>query len=389
MTTAHLIFWLSLAALTYTYVGYPLLVWLRAKLWGRSVRKRSFTGSYTIVLAAHNEEHTIADRLSELCRHIERTGLTGDIIVAADGCTDATVVRAQSCECIAPVRVLVLPENRGKAAALTEAAALATGNIVLFADARQRWANDAIPELLANFADPDVGAVSGDLQLKQAPGALAGVGLYWRFEKWLRKQESQVHAQVGVTGAICGVRRQLFSPIPPGTLLDDVYWPLRVAMAGHRVVHDDAAQAFDCLPEKSSAEFRRKVRTLTGNLQLVGLLPKSLLPWRNPVWLAWVSHKLMRLLSPWALIGVLVAPLFVGTPAFLIFVEVQIAAYVLALAGLLPRLRQSRLMIAAASFVILNAAAWMAFWVWLFGRTESTWRKTEYRQFTGESLVGS
>lgn len=389
MTVAHLFFWFSLAAVVYTCVGYPLFAWLWAKRFGRPVRKRSFTGSFTIVLAAHNEERAIAGRLSELCRHIERSGLAGDIIVAADGCTDATVVRARSYECNYPVRLLELPENRGKAAALTQAAALATADILLFADARQRWADDALPHLLANFADPDVGAVSGDLQLEQAPGVLAGVGLYWRFEKWLRKQESRVRAQIGVTGAICGVRRQLFSPIPPGTLLDDVYWPLLVAMAGHRVVHDEAARAFDCLPDKSSAEFRRKVRTLAGNFQLVGLVPASLLPWRNPVWLAWISHKLMRLVSPWALIGLCIAPLVIGTPAYMTFVSLEAAAYGLAVLGLLPRLGNSRLLGAAASFLILNAAAWVAFWVWLFGRTGSAWRKTEYRKPVDESRVES
>jgi cellulose synthase/poly-beta-1,6-N-acetylglucosamine synthase-like glycosyltransferase len=389
LTTAHWIFWLSLAAVSYTCVGYPLLVWLTAKLFGRPVRKQSFTGSFTIVLAVHNEEHTIVGRLSELCRHIERTGLIGDIIVAADGCTDATVVRARTYEGIAPVRMLVLPENRGKAAALTEAAALATGEILLFADARQRWADDAIPELLANFADPDVGAVSGNLQLEQAPGVLAGVGLYWRFEKWLRKQESRVRAQIGVTGAICGVRRPLFSPIPHGTLLDDVYWPLRVAMAGHRVVHDESARAYDRLPEKSSAEFRRKVRTLAGNFQLASLVPASLLPWRNSVWLAWMSHKLMRLVLPWALLAMLISPIIIATPTSMTFFSVEAAAYGLALAGLWPKLGKSRLLGAAASFLILNAAAWVAFWIWAFGRTGSAWRNTEYRKPIGENLVRS
>jgi biofilm PGA synthesis N-glycosyltransferase PgaC len=380
VTPPLLIFWLSAAVLVYTYIGYPLLVGLWAKWRGRPVRKGPFAGSFTILISAHNEERRIAKRLTELCRLIESSGHAGDIIVVADGCTDATVALAESFERDHPVHVLVLEDNVGKAAALTEAAAYATGDVLLFADVRQTWAADTIPNLLANFADPDVGAVSGDLQLESAPGVLAGIGLYWRFEKWLRKQESRVRSQVGVTGAISGVRRELFSPIPPGTLLDDVYWPLCAAMAGQRVVHDESARAFDRLPEKSSAEFRRKVRTLAGNYQLVGLLPESLLPWRNPVWLAWVSHKLMRLVSPWALIGALAAPLAVGAAAFSTLFVLQAVAYAIAIAGLHPSLGRSRLLGAAASFLILNAAAWVAFWVWLLGRTTSAWRKTEYRK---------
>src|SRR5215470_5324190 len=108
--------------------------------------------------------------------------------------------------------------------------------------------------------------------LESALVVMAGGGLYWRFAKWLRQKESLIHSQVGVSGAIAAVRRELFRPIPHGTLLDDVYWPLQVAMQGYRVVHDDRARAFDRLPENPRDEFRRKVRTLAGNFQLARML---------------------------------------------------------------------------------------------------------------------
>src|SRR5262249_54665110 len=178
-------------------------------------------------------------------------------------------------------------------------------DILVFADARQRWDPLALRMLLENFADPEVGAVSGDLVVESAPGVMGGVGLYWRYEKWLRKKESQIHSTTGVTGAICAVRRALFPGGPPGTLLDDVYWPLCVVMGGHRVVHDKRAVAYDRLPERARDEFRRKVRTLTGCFQIVTRLPQTLLPWRNPVWVQFVSHKLLRLAVPWALLAML------------------------------------------------------------------------------------
>lgn len=376
MSYLRVAFWIAAAVLAYTYVGYPLLIGILARWRGRPVRKGTYQGSFSILIAAHNEERTIDRRLTELLAQIHRTGLPAEIIVAADGCTDATVEKAQR----HPVRVLALDENVGKSAALTEAARLATGDVLLFADARQTWADDAIPNLLGNFSDSDVGAVSGDLMLEAEPGVLAGVGLYWRFEKWLRKQESLIHSQVGVTGAIAAVRRHLFHPIPPGTVLDDVYWPLKVAMAGHRVVHDDSAHAFDRLPDRSSAEFRRKVRTLAGNFQLAALIPSSLVPWRNPVWMAWLSHKLSRLASPWALMTLAVTSALIGGPFFATVLAVQAACYAVAIAGLTPVLKRSRLAGAAASFVVLNAAAWVAFWVWIFGRTGRSWRKTHYRE---------
>ena len=141
--------------------------------------------------------------------------------------------------------------NSGKAVALSEACALARHDFLVFADARQTWSTKALKLLLENFTDPTIGAVSGDLIVSSGRGALEGVGLYWKYEKWIRKQESRFHSMVGVTGAICAVRRELFQPIPQGTILDDVYWPLQVAMQGYRVIHDERACAFDRLPEKT------------------------------------------------------------------------------------------------------------------------------------------
>lgn len=379
MSIAEVVFWLSLAAVGYTYVGYPILLRVGSALFGRPVRKGAYEGTFTVIVAAHNEEAVIERRLEELCRQVAATGLVGDILVAANGCDDRTVELARRFEGSRPVQVLEQPGNLGKAAAISEAAALAGGDVLLFADARQTWADDAIPQLLGNFADPDVGAVSGDLKLETSPGVLAGVGLYWRFEKWLRKQESRVWAQVGVTGAICGVRRSLFEPIPPGTILDDVSWPLRVAMTGDRVIHDDSASAFDRLPDQSSAEFRRKVRTLAGVFQLAASVPGALLPWRNPAWLFWASRKLMRLVCPWALLGLAVAPLAIGTEGFRIFALLEAIGYSIALLGMTPVLARTRIGGAAASFAVLNAAAFVAFWVWISGRAGSTWRKTDYQ----------
>jgi hypothetical protein len=171
----------------------------------------------------------------------------------------------------------------------------------------------------------------------------------------------------------------LFREIPGRTILDDVYWPMRVVMQGFRVVHDGRAQAFDRLPEKPRDEFRRKVRTLSGNFQLVCRLPALLVPWRNPLWIQFASHKLLRLAVPWMLIA-LFAVSVVRTGAFCrLALAAQILGYVLAIAGLDRRIApRSRLASAAASFVVLNAAAWVAFWVWASGRAGMSWRKVIY-----------
>ncbi len=373
------LFWASAACVAYPILIYPALLRARLAVFGGRplAAKGDATRSVSIVLAAYNEEANVARRLDEMLARVAASGAAGEVVLVSDGSTDRTAEVARAFEGRG-VRVVELPANRGKAAALSEGCAAATGEVLVFADARQTWAEDALPLLLENFADPAVGAVSGDLVLGSGTGALAGVGAYWKFEKWLRKLEARVHSTVGVTGAICAVRRGLFRPIPAGTILDDVYWPLAVVMQGFRVVHDGRARAFDRLPDRAGDEFRRKVRTLAGNYQLVSRLPSTLLPWRNPVWWQFASHKLSRLLAPWGLIGMFAASAGLGGVYRAAFLA-QAAGYLLAAAGLWTAAgARSRLTSAAASFAVLNAAAWVSFWVWATGRAAGSWNKVAY-----------
>jgi biofilm PGA synthesis N-glycosyltransferase PgaC len=365
MSFLTLLFWTSVGLIVYTYLLYPLALGLLASWRGRPVRRGPAAGrSVSILLAVHNEEASIDRRLRELTDQLARARLPGENVVVSKG----------------PVRVLDIPDEVGKAAALTVAAAQATGDFLVFCDARQWWAADALERLLENFADPAVGAVSGNLIIEKAPGLLAGVGLYWRFEKWLRGRESRLFSMVGSTGAISAVRRELFRPIPAGTVLDDVYWPLQVALQGYRVVLDPRARAYDRLPERARDEFRRKVRTLSGNFQLVTRLPAALLPWRNPIWLQLVSHKLLRLISPWALLALLASSAALSEPFYRAVFWAQAVCYALAFLGVWTawgtRLKP---VAAAASFLVLNTAAWLAFWVWLTGRLDPSWGKASYR----------
>jgi cellulose synthase/poly-beta-1,6-N-acetylglucosamine synthase-like glycosyltransferase len=377
MSNWEWLFWGSAAVVLYTYVGYPLVLMLLGQCSPRVRQRERFTGAVSIVLAARNEEARIGRRVQELYHLLQRAGLQGEIIVVSDGSSDrtASIARAST----GSVRVLELAQHVGKAAALNEGAAAARYDVLVFADVRQTWSPDALPLLLENFADPRVGAVSGGLIVESAPGVMAGVGLYWRYEKWLRRLESQVHSSVGVTGAICAVRRLLFRDIPPGTVLDDVYWPLRVVMQGYQVVHDPRARAYDRLPERAGDELRRKARTLSGNLQLVTRLPEALLPWKNAVWFQWLSHKLLRLVVPWLLLAMLAGSALLPGAVYQSAFWTQAGGYLVGVAGLHPALgRRFRLMGAAASFLVLNAAAWLAFWVWLCGRAAQSWSPVVY-----------
>ncbi|HEV3260595.1 MAG TPA: glycosyltransferase family 2 protein [Gemmataceae bacterium] len=374
------------ACVIYPYVGYPIILLLWAKCRGQPVaRKTGFTPSVSLVVAAYNEQASIARCLEELTDLIAVSGLQGEVILVSDGSTDGTAAIARA---HAPnrVKLIELFANVGKAAALDQGCAAARHEIIVFADVRQRWAKDALALLLENFADPAVGAASGDLVI-EAPAAeiTHSVGLYWRYEKWLRRLESRVDSTVGVTGATCAVRRHLFGPIPPGTVLDDVYWPLLVAMQGFRVVHDERAHAYDHFAQGAYSEFRRKVRTLSGNFQLAARLPAALLPWRNRIWFQFVSHKICRLLVPWALAGALITTALLTEPVYRVAFWIQVSAYLLGLAGLHRSVRQRlRLASVAASFLMLNAAAWFAFWIWVSGKTSKSWNKVRYTRPVGQ-----
>jgi cellulose synthase/poly-beta-1,6-N-acetylglucosamine synthase-like glycosyltransferase len=308
------LFWLSIALVLYAYIGYPCALAICARVIPRPVRKRRFGAEapgVSIVVAARNEARRLPARLDNLLA-LEYEG-PRQIIVVSDGSIDDTV---RVLEPYGDRVELVEIERSGKAAALNAGVARARHDIVVFADARQTFGPDALNELVANFSDPRVGGVTGELLLDCERGGEAardsavadGVGLYWRYEKWIRRQESALHSTLGATGAIYALRRRLWRPLPPGTLLDDVLAPMRAVLQGFRVVFDDRAKAYDRVAEDGHEEQRRKVRTIAGNYQILALEPRLLNPFLNPVWVQYLSHKVIsRLVVPFALIGALIS----------------------------------------------------------------------------------
>jgi cellulose synthase/poly-beta-1,6-N-acetylglucosamine synthase-like glycosyltransferase len=200
--------------------------------------------------------------------------------------------------------------------------AAAAGEILVFADARQRFARDVLRELVANLEDPRVGGVTGDLILdceETDSGSTIGEGvsLYWKYEKWMRRKESDIWSTLGATGAIYALRRRLWEPLPPDTLLDDVLAPMRAVLAGYRIVFEERARAYDRTSPDATAESRRKVRTLAGNYQVLAQDPRLLLPGVNRVWLQYLSHKVGRLIVPWALVGAFFASAILAPSSWL------------------------------------------------------------------------
>ncbi len=373
------VFWFSLLLVVYTFAAYPLLVWLWSRLWPRSLRPvASWQPRVAVVLVVHNEAARIEAKL-RTCLQQDYPADRLRVVVVSDGSTDDTAARVRA---LNEPRVLLheSSQRRGKASGLNAAAALCDDEVLVFTDARQMLNAQAVSHLVHSLSDPEVAVVSGELVFRTEPGGGFGQGVdaYWRYEKFIRKAEAAVHSTAGATGALYAMRRRAFKPIAVQTILDDVAIPMQACMDGGRVVFDARAQAYDTPAADVAAERRRKVRTLAGNFQLVALMPALLLPWRNPIVVQFVSHKLLRLLAPWALLTLLMssAVLATSSPVFAAFFIVQLAAYLLVAVGAFwPAVLRWKLIRVVQAFVMLNAFAVLGLMEFLTNRQAHLWSK--------------
>jgi biofilm PGA synthesis N-glycosyltransferase PgaC len=328
------------------------------------------------VMVVRNEEAVIAGKLDNLLT-LDYPQAQLEVVVVSDGSSDSTPDILAAYASDSRVRTLIKPASQGKAAGLNDAIQLATGDVLLFTDARQHIEPHALRLLIENFADPDVGAASGELMLGDPDSGETGkgMGFYWRIEKKIRELESASASVVGATGAIYCARRSLIDPLPEGAILDDVLLPMQIARKGYRVIFDARARAWDTPDLGDAREFSRKVRTLSGNYQLVQLAP-WLLSSDNPIRFEFVSHKLSRLAVPFALLGLLVASTFLPQPFYRVALIAQLAFYALSLAGLAGvRIGPlSRIADPARTFVVLNSAALVAFVNFVAGR-KAVWAR--------------
>ena len=362
-----LLFWLSLLFISYCYLIYPGWVILRGRLCALPVERKPFFPKVSIVIAARNEENYIAEKLQSLL-HLDYPRELLDILVVSDGSKDQTnsILRKLA----GPrIRSIVLSSPCGKAEAINRAVGETSGDIIVFMDARQRIVPDSVAMLVQGFADPEVGCVSGALMLGVQNESRRGVGSYWRMEKFIRYSESLCGSGVGATGALYAVRRELIPHLPPGTILDDVLIPMEVVRRGARVTFEPRAQVWESDPPNARKEFRRKVRTLYGNYQLLGIAP-WLLTSANPIRFEFISHKLCRLAVPFALLEVILASSFL--PGFIYRIPLVSIASLLFLGALtylpFPLHFISRPANLAWTFLLLNSAAFVAFFYFAAGK---------------------
>ncbi len=381
-----LLFWLATGLIGYTYVGFPLLVMLRARLRPRPHTTADVTPSASVVIAAHEEEASIGARVDNLLA-VDYPPERLEIVIASDGSTDRTVAEARRDD--PRVRVLDLPRT-GKASALNAAVAASTGEVLVFSDANTAYAPDAIRQLVRSFADPEVGGVAGNqVYLKALPGMPldasdataigAGERSYWDFDRVLKDAESLGGSVISATGAIYAIRRELFREVPDG-VTDDFMTSTRVIAAGRRLVFEPNAVALEPVAGSSRSEYKRKVRIMTRGLRGVAMARGLLDPRRYGFYAVQLfTHKVLRRLMaiPLLVIAATSLTLWENGPIYRLAVLGQVLVYGLGAIGL--GLRDHRAgrrpwFSLPAFFVLVNIASLHAAWNLVSGRRIDRWQ---------------
>lgn len=382
------LFWTSIVILIYTYAGYPIQLAIQGKLRPAPVHRDAIQPNVVMVVVGYNEGHRIASKI-DTCLKQDYDHNRLHILVASDGSTD-NMCKIVETYPASRVSLLANQARRGKAACLNDAVAHTTQPIIVFTDARQRLHPQAVSRLVANFADPKIGAVSGELVFEDEDGTpfSEGIGAYWKYEKFIREHEALSGSVVGVTGALYAIRRDCYYPIPAETILDDVAIPMMAAMHGWRISFESGAIAYDQPSRDANKEKIRKVRTLAGNFQLLHLIKGLTQPWTNPLWVRFLAHKVLRLICPIALVAALVSHAVLainGGDLYRWTFGIHVSGYLVVIASMvMPRLQTSMPLRLCATFLHLNLFVVLGFLSYASRQQSHLWnRSTSDRAVTG------
>lgn len=369
-----LYFGISAGLIFYIIIGYPCLLHVLARLYPKPFQRGDLLFGVSIVIPVHNGARFLRHKLESILQLNYPADLL-EIFVVSDGSTDETnsIAREFSHR---GIQLLSVP-RLGKAAALNAAVPHLRGEILVLTDVRQTLEPNSVRLLVAPFTDPIVGVVSGELILREgATRGEADIGLYWKYESWIRRNLSWLDSTMGATGPFYAIRRRLFQPIPEDILLDDVYLPMKAFFAHYRLVLEPKAIAYD-FPMTREREFSRKVRTLGGNYQLLIRMP-ALLGQKNRLLWHFISYKVGRLCLPWLVLALLIAGLRLPLPWNLLVAGGAAAFIGLAAIdrGIPQRSILKRISSPARTFLILMLATVQGLKV-LFVPPRSVWKVTD------------
>ena len=376
------VFWTALAVFLYAQVGYMLLLRLIARPRRHAASPAADSPqwpSVTLIIPAHDEESVLEAKLDNSLAIDYPTGQL-DVLVASDGSSDRTVEIARSFE-NRGVRVLAFTERRGKTAVLNDAMGQAKGDVVCVCDANVMFRPDALKRLVARLDDPRIGAVSADVRLESQESDFGeGESAYYRIERTVQMAESRIGSMMGVDGGMYVLRRELFQPLPPDTIVDDFVVSMRVIRQGKRVVYEPTAVATENATATARQEFRRRVRLSAGAMQVLKRAewPPLLRP--VEVW-QFMSHKVLRWAGPLWLVVLLVSSAVLASAGILLYQVAffgQVALYAVAVLGVFcVRIRDTRIGGITFYFAMSHVAMALGLAKGLLNIEPVAWRRTE------------
>ena len=383
------IFWGSLLGILFTYIGYPVLVGVLARMvrgagrWGSKSRDHATIGKdgdlpvITVLIAAHNAEAHLNERIENvLACNFPPEKL--QVIVASDGSTDATVENVHRMN-DARVRVFDFCERRGKAATLVDAVKKVTNPVVVFTDATSRFDRDSLCRLTRHFKDSRVGVVAGKAIIVDEAGR-PSESLYWRVETKVRQWEAQLGITLGASGAIYAVRREWFVAPTRPIINDDLVFPTLVSLSQQcSVVFDESAIAFASSPGGTKSEFVRRLRIGTGAMQCLPVLTDLLCPRNVRTLVAFACHKLLRWASPFLMVIVLACNVTLGAESlYRNLLIAQCLFYAMAGYGWVAGSDDafSKIARSLTAFVVMNLALATGILRWLAHPNQVIWNPT-------------
>lgn len=373
---AEITFWIIIFLIFYTYAGYSLVVMLLSRFFSNKVQKGEIEPRVTFLITAYNEEKNIAQKLENtLSLNYPKDKL--EILVASDGSTDMTdeIVRSFADRRVKLLRV----EGRvGKTETQNQAVKSATGDIIIFSDATTRYEKNNIRNIVRNYADSTVGAVSGRYEYYNPTGAAIGVGniLFWKYENFIKSSQTRIKTITGCCGCIYSVRRELYEPLPPD-IISDLVEPLKILEKGYRIAFEPDAIAYEETTEKASEEFYMRIRVISRGMRGLLYMRKLFNPFRYGfVSFQLFSHKLLRWLMPVFMIVILISNLFmIGNSFYNIILAFQLIFYSMAfIAWIGERANiKFRLFSIPLYFFTVNIASLISLYKTLKGYKAVTW----------------
>ncbi len=382
MTVSEILFWFSLATLVWVFFGYPVIMILLAKLVGKKEAPASGQDdlpALSLLICAYNEERVIGEKIqNSLTLDYPKEKLK--VIVVSDGSSDRTNEIAASFP-DPRLKFITYTDRGGKAKALNTGIGHLSGEIVVFTDANVIFKPDALRRLIAQFSDPQIGGVVGNVVLKSADGTVAGEGVYSRYEKAVHTAEADLATMITVDGAMYALRKEYVAPIPPDSITDDWFMASGALLAGKKIGWAPSAIGYELAADSVAGEFKRKVRMVAGGYQTTfrraGLF---LNPLGHPVVCGmFVSHKLLRWLAMVFMATLLASSILLsGKSGFYLWALVaQAGFYLLAVLGWVLRNQTSALPVYLPYyFTAVNWGALLGLWRFLAGKQSAAWQKS-------------